>query len=59
MSKSAKHYLESGKAYTGPVHKMGGELHTGAEHSDKSQKLTHSKGAAKSSLMTRPADKTK
>jgi len=59
MSKSAKHYLESGKAYTGPVHKMDGELHTGAEHSDKSQKLTHSKGDAKKSLMTRSAEKKK
>ena len=57
MSKSAKHYLENGEAYDGPVHEMGEELHTGAEHSDKSRKLTHSKGDAKKSLMTRAADK--
>jgi hypothetical protein len=57
MSKSAKHYLENGEAYDGPVHKMGEELHTGAEHSAKSQKLTHSKDDAKKSLMTRAADK--
>lgn len=41
MSKSAKHYLPNGKEYTGPMHKMGSELHTGAKHSVKSQKLTH------------------
>ena len=41
MSKSAKHYLPNGKEYKGPVHKMGNQLHTGAKHSEKSQKLTH------------------
>jgi hypothetical protein len=41
MSKSAKHYLPSGKLYTGATHKMGGELHTGATHTAKSQKLSH------------------
>lgn len=41
MSKTAKHYLPSGKEYKGPTHKMGSELHSGAKHSAKSQKLTH------------------
>lgn len=41
MSKSAKHYLPNGKEYSGPLHKMGAALHTGAKHSAKSQKLTH------------------
>lgn len=47
MTKSAKHYLPSGKLYTGPTHKMGKELHTGATHTDKSQKLSHSKPKSK------------
>jgi hypothetical protein len=41
MSKTAKHYLPSGKEYKGPIHKMGSQLHTGAKHSEKSQKLSH------------------
>jgi len=41
MSKTAKHYLPSGKEYSGPTHKMGDELHTGAKHTAKSQKLSH------------------
>jgi hypothetical protein len=41
MSKNATHYLPSGKVYTGPTHKMGGELHTGKMHTAKSQKLVH------------------
>lgn len=47
MSKSAKHYLPSGKEYTGPTHKMGGELHTGKVHTSKSKKLSHKKPKAK------------
>jgi hypothetical protein len=41
MSKTAKHYLPSGKEYNGPTHKMGGQLHSGAKHTAKSQKLSH------------------
>ena len=41
MSKTAKHYLPSGKEYKGPTHKMGAALHTGATHTAKSQKLSH------------------
>lgn len=42
MSKTAKHYLPSGKEYKGPTHKMaGGSLHSGATHTSKSQKLSH------------------
>ncbi len=47
MSKSSKHYLASGKVYTGPVHKTGKELMTGATHTAKSQKLTHTPPKAK------------
>jgi hypothetical protein len=41
MSKTSKHYLPSGKEYTGAVHKMGKQLHTGAKHSAGSKVLTH------------------
>ena len=41
MSKSAKHYLPNGKEYTGPTHKLGATIMTGAKHTDKSQKLGH------------------
>jgi len=41
MSKTSKHYLATGTAYTGPVHKMGKVLHTGAAHTAKSKKVTH------------------
>lgn len=41
MSKTAKHYLPSGKEYKGPTHKMGSQLHSGAKHTPKSQKLSH------------------
>lgn len=47
MSKSATHYLPNGKVYTGPTHKMGKELHTGATHTAKSQKLSHTPPKAK------------
>lgn len=41
MSKTATHYLPSGKVYKGPVHKTDGVLMTGAKHTAKSQNLTH------------------
>lgn len=43
MSKSATHYLPNGKPYTGPVHKEGGVLMTGAKHTAQSKTLTHKK----------------
>jgi len=44
MAKAAKHYLPSGKEYTGPTHKMpDGSLHTGAKHTKSSQVLSHKK----------------
>ena len=43
MSASSKHYLKSGKLYTGSVHKMNGQVHTGAKHTASSKPLTHSK----------------
>lgn len=36
MSKTTTHYLASGKAYTGPVHKMGRQVMTGATHTPSS-----------------------
>ncbi len=41
MSKTSKHYLPNGKEYTGPIHKMGSQVHTGAKHSTTSKVLTH------------------
>lgn len=41
MSKSSKHYLPSGKLYTGAVHKMNGKVHSGAVHTDSSKLLSH------------------
>lgn len=41
MSKSATHYLPSGKVYKGPTHKVGSTLMTGEKHTAKSQNLTH------------------
>ncbi len=47
MGKSSKHYLPNGKEYKGPVHKMGGKVHTGAKHSESSKVVTHSKPKGK------------
>lgn len=41
MGKMSTHYLPTGKVYKGEVHKTKGVLMTGAKHTDKSQKLTH------------------
>ena len=43
MSKTSKHYLKSGKEYKGAVHKMNGQIHTGAKHTASSKVVTHSK----------------
>jgi hypothetical protein len=43
MAKSVKHYLPSGKEYKGAVHKMNGQVHTGAKHSPSSKVLKHTK----------------
>lgn len=49
MSKTAKHYLPSGKLYKGPTHKMpNGTLHTGVKHTASSKRLTHTKPKKKS-----------
>lgn len=47
MSKTSKHYLKNGKEYTGPIHKMNGQIHTGATHTASSKVLTHTKPKAK------------
>lgn len=43
MTKSSKHYLSSGKEYKGATHRMNGQVHTGAKHTNSSKVLTHSK----------------
>lgn len=43
MSAGTKHYLKNGKEYKGPVHKMNGQVHTGATHTASSKVLTHKK----------------
>ena len=47
MSKTSKHYLKSGKEYTGAVHRMNGQVHTGATHSASSKVLTHTQPKTK------------
>ncbi len=39
--KNVPHFLPNGKQYTGPTHKSGGVLMTGAKHTAKSKVLTH------------------
>jgi hypothetical protein len=39
--KGVKHYTEDGE-YKGKTHKMDGEVHTGAKHSDSSKVVSHS-----------------
>lgn len=43
MSASSKHYLKNGKEYKGAVHKMNGQIHTGAKHTASSKVVTHKK----------------
>ncbi len=33
------YYLKSGKLWSGKVHRMGGQIHTGAKHSKSSKPL--------------------
>jgi len=49
MSKTAKHYLPNGKVYTGPMHKAGTVLMTGASHTAQSKTLSHTPPKAKGS----------
>ncbi len=42
MAAGSKHYLPSGKLYTGATHKMNGQVHSGAKHSASSKVLSHS-----------------
>tara|TARA_R100000781_G_scaffold53850_2_gene35219 strand:+ start:394 stop:564 length:171 start_codon:yes stop_codon:yes gene_type:complete len=42
MAKNKKHYLRSGKEFTGNTHKMSnGVLHTGKNHTKNSKRLFH------------------
>ena len=43
MSAGSKHYLKSGKEYKGAVHKMDGQIHTGAKHTASSKVVSHKK----------------
>jgi hypothetical protein len=43
MSKTATHYLSSGKVYKGATHKVGKTLMTGATHTKSSKVITHAK----------------
>lgn len=43
MAKGSKHYLPSGRLYTGATHKMKGKLHSGAKHTASSKVLSHTK----------------
>lgn len=54
MSKSQKHYLKNGQEYNGPTHKMNGQLHTGASHTESSKVLTHTP-SSKGSNYTKPS----
>jgi hypothetical protein len=47
MSKTSKHYLPNGKEYKGAVHKMNGQVHSGAKHTAASKVLTHRKPKVK------------
>ena len=40
--KGVKHYTEDGE-YNGATHKMDGEVHTGAKHSENSKVISHKK----------------
>lgn len=43
MGKTSKHYFKNGKPYTGAVHKMDGQIHSGAKHTSSSKVLVHTK----------------
>ena len=42
MAKNQPHYTAAGKLYTGPTHKVGKMLMTGAKHTAGSKMLSHS-----------------
>lgn len=41
MGAGTKHYFKTGKEYKGKVHKMNGQIHTGAKHSKSSKVVVH------------------
>ena len=41
MGAGTKHYFKSGKEYKGKVHKMNGQIHTGAKHTSASKVVVH------------------
>lgn len=48
MGKGQKHFTPDGSEYKGKTHKMkDGTLHTGAKHTQSSQKLSHSAGGGR------------
>ena len=42
-----KHYFKNGKEYKGKIHKMNGQIHTGAKHSKSSKQVVHYGGLSK------------
>jgi hypothetical protein len=47
MGMGTKHYFKNGKEYKGKVHKMNGQIHTGAKHSKSSKQVVHYGGLSK------------
>ena len=43
MNKADRHYFKSGKEFKGAVHRMNGQIHTGAKHTASSKVVTHTK----------------
>ena len=41
MGAGTKHYFKTGKEYKGKVHKMNGQIHTGAKHTSASKQVVH------------------
>ena len=41
MATKTKHYFKDGRVYSGKVHRMNGQIHTGAKHSKSSKQVVH------------------
>jgi len=41
MGAGTKHYFKTGQEYKGSVHRMNGQIHTGAKHSKSSKQVVH------------------
>jgi len=47
VNKADRHYFKNGKEFKGAVHRMNGQIHTGAKHTASSKVVTHTKPKAK------------